>query len=75
MNSAVVMIILLLAVPLQLFLTHYINTTYASSLNTDSTDSGSPSVRLKGNNVDRLQSLRTEALLRWALKRVARGEL
>ena len=31
MNSALVLVILLLAVPLQLFLSHYINTIYTTS--------------------------------------------
>ena len=40
MNSALVLIILLLAVPLQLFLSHYINSIYAAGTTADSAVSG-----------------------------------
>ena len=40
MNSVVVLLMLLLAVPLQLFLSHYINTSYATSASADSATSG-----------------------------------
>ena len=56
MNSALVLLALLLAVPLQLFLTHYINTKYGS---------GTPNtVESSSSEHKDIQSIRLEALNR-----------
>ncbi len=65
MNSALVLIILLLAVPLQLFLTHYINTTYPASTNANSATEGSVSKDSAGKDVDgSIDTVRVEAFHR-----------
>lgn len=70
MNSALVLIMLLLAVPLQLFLSHYINSLYATTTATATSDnadsalptSSSASDLGKPDSVKDIQSVRREAL-------------
>lgn len=57
MNSTLVLLALLLAVPLQLFLTHYINTKYGAASNNKAESS-------PGSGQDNIQSARIEALHR-----------
>ena len=60
MNSAIVLIVLLLAVPLQLFLTHYINTSYAASATSAPSDVDTDPVK----EVKGIEAVRREALHR-----------
>ena len=65
MNSALVLIVLLLAVPLQLFLTHYINTSYASSSSANSATAGPDSMGSEGQDAGRgIDTVRMEAFHR-----------
>ena len=58
MNTVIVLLMLLLAVPLQLFLSHYINTAYSDA---ESVDSGPE------NSKGDINSVRTEAVHRYGL--------
>lgn len=63
MNTVIVLLMLLLAVPLQLFLSHYINTAYAVSFDAESVDPGaaeSPTENVRGD----INAVRMEALHR-----------
>lgn len=63
MNSALVLIILLLAVPLQLLITHYLNTTYSTIADADSAVSDADSVGSMGRDGNGgIQTVRKEAL-------------
>ena len=66
MNSALVLIVLMLAVPLQLFLSHYINSIYGST-GTSAAESATfvegSSTQQRGNEAPRsMESVRREAL-------------
>ncbi len=66
MNSAVVLLVLLLAVPLQLFLSHYINTAYTHAVpnSADSAASGGAEKSLGSKGKGDINSVRKEALNR-----------
>jgi len=65
MNSALVLIVLMLAVPLQLFLSHYINSIYGStgtSAAASAAFEGSSSTQKLNNAPKSIESVRREAL-------------
>ena len=66
MNTVLVLIVLLLAVPLQLFLTHYINASYGSSTSANAAAAGADNVAGKeGKEGDRgIDTVRMEAFHR-----------
>ena len=59
MNTAIILLVLLLAVPLQLFLSHYINTSYSGS--DAPADSGEAAEPIRGD----INSVRIEAMNRY----------
>ena len=66
MNSALVLLILLLAVPLQLFLTHYVNTTFGEQSDQLVSASSAAKLVLTGSEEGgSIQSTRKEALIRY----------